>query len=80
MQFLDFMFVPTILFMVIVMPIWLVMHYRYKNKTNGGLNEDDQATLDEVLRALDSMVDRIEALESILDERNSRWRRDAGRD
>lgn len=77
MNFTEFMFVPTILFLVIVMPVWLVMHYRYKNKTSRGLDEDDQATLDDLLRALDSMADRIEALESILDERNSRWRRDA---
>jgi phage shock protein B len=69
--------VPTILFMIIVLPTWLVMHYRYKNKTNRGLDEDDQATLDDLLRTLDTMADRIEALESILDDRNSRWRRDA---
>ncbi|MEJ2046024.1 MAG: envelope stress response membrane protein PspB [Reinekea sp.] len=79
MQLLDFMFVPTILFMVIVMPLWLVMHYRYKSKTSSGLNEDDQAVLDDLLRTLDSLADRVEALESILDERNSQWRRDSNK-
>ena len=34
MQFLDFMMVPTVLFMVVVMPLWLVMHYRAKGKTS----------------------------------------------
>lgn len=80
MQFFDFMFVPTILFMVVVMPIWLVMHYKQKGKTNLGLSDDDQAVLDDLLRGLDSLTDRMEALESILDERNPRWRRDAERD
>ena len=28
MQFWQFMFVPTILFLVIVAPIWITMHYR----------------------------------------------------
>lgn len=80
MNFFQFMFVPTILFMVIVMPIWLVMHYKSKNKNARGLSEDDQVILDDVLRGLDSLADRMEALESILDERNPRWRRDAERD
>jgi phage shock protein B len=80
MQFLDFMFVPTILFMVVVMPIWLVMHYKHKNKTSRGLSEDDQAVLDDLLRGLDSLTERMETLESILDDRNPRWRRDAERE
>ena len=80
MQFLDFMMVPTILFMVVVMPIWLVMHYKYKGKTGRGLNDDDQAVLDDLLRTLDSLTERMASLESILDERNPRWRRDSNRD
>ncbi|WP_230390670.1 envelope stress response membrane protein PspB [Reinekea sp. G2M2-21] len=80
MQFFDFMIVPTILFMVVVMPIWLVLHYKSKGKTGRGLSDDDQAVLDDLLRTLDSLADRMEALESILDERNPRWRRDAERE
>lgn len=79
MNFLEFLFVPTILFMVVVMPIWLVMHYKHKGKTGRGLNDDDQATLDDLLRSLDDMADRMDALESILDDRNPRWRQDANR-
>lgn len=80
MQFLEFMSVPTILFMVVVMPVWIVMHYKSKSKTGGGLVEDDQATLDDLLRTLDTLTDRMEALESILDEQNPKWRRDTERD
>ena len=80
MQFLDFMMVPTVLFMVVVMPIWLVMHYKSKGQTGRGLNDDDQAVLDDLLRTLDSLGDRMEALESILEDRNPRWRRDAERE
>lgn len=77
MTFLDFMMVPTILFIVIVMPLWLVMHYRHKGKTGGTLTESDQATLDDVLRTLDTLSDRLETLESILDDRHPRWRRES---
>jgi len=80
MQFFEFMSVPTILFMVVVMPIWLVMHYKSKGKTGSGLSDDDQAVLDDLLRTLDVLADRMEALESIIDESNPRWRREAGRD
>ncbi len=75
MNFFQFMFVPTILFMVVVMPIWLTMHYRHKGRLNSGLAQEDQATLDDLLRTLDKLTDRVEALESILDERNPRWKR-----
>ncbi|WP_320823052.1 envelope stress response membrane protein PspB [Reinekea sp.] len=80
MQFFDFMMVPTVLFMVVVMPIWLVMHYRAKGKTGRGLANDDQAILDDLLRTLDSLSTRMATLESILDERNPRWRHEADRE
>lgn len=80
MQFFEFLFVPTILFMVVVMPIWLVMHYKHKGKNNRGLADDDQAVLDDLLRTLDTLGDRMATLESILDERSPRWRRETGRD
>lgn len=76
MHFFDFMFVPTILFMVVVMPIWLTMHYRHKGRVSAGLSDEDQANLDRILRTLDGLADRVEALESILDERHPRWKRD----
>lgn len=75
MHFFQFMFVPTILFMVVVMPMWLFMHYRYKNRVHASLSADDQTSLDELLRTLDRLNDRVAALESILDERHPNWQR-----
>lgn len=75
MHFFEFLFVPTILFMVIVMPIWIVLHYRYKSKTAGGLGEADQKQLDALLRTADTLAERITTLEAILDERQPNWRR-----
>ncbi len=74
MQFFEFLFVPTILFMVIVMPIWIALHYRYKSKTLGGLGESDQKQLDALLRTADTLADRVTTLEAILDERQPNWR------
>ena len=70
----DFMFVPIILFMVIVAPIWIVMHYRSMRKSNQGLNQDDRQVLEDMIGTIDKLGDRIDALESILDVEHSQWR------
>lgn len=70
----DFMMVPIILFMVIVAPTWIVMHYRSTRKSNQALNQDDRQVLDDMIGTIDKLVDRIDALESILDADHSQWR------
>lgn len=77
MHFFEFLFVPTILFMVVVMPIWITLHYRYKSRLVGGLSDDEQQQLDELLRTVDTLVGRIDTLESILDDSQPNWRRQA---
>lgn len=71
---MDLIFVPTILFMVIVAPIWIVMHYRSKNRAVKGLNETDRMAIDDMLKTVDRLTDRIDALERILDVENQDWR------
>ena len=75
MHFFEFLFVPTIVFMVVVMPIWIALHYRYKSKSLGGLGEADQKQLDALLRTADTLADRVATLESILDDQHPDWRR-----
>lgn len=75
MHFFEFLFVPTILFMVVVMPIWIGLHYRYKSKSLGGVSEDDHKQLDALLRTADTLADRVTTLESILDDQHPDWRR-----
>lgn len=77
MHFFEFLFVPTILFMVVVMPIWLTMHYRHKGRLSAGLTEEDQSSLDDLLRTVDKLHDRVGTLEAILDERHPNWQRDS---
>ena len=42
MNVFELMFVPMVLFMVVVAPIWIVMHYRSLNKSSRSLSEDDR--------------------------------------
>ena len=66
--------VPTIIFMVIVAPIWLILHYRSKKQVNQGLTEDEYMTLQELADKAEKMGDRIQTLEAILDAEAPEWR------
>lgn len=71
----EFMFVPLILFMVLVAPIWIIMHYRTMGKKLGGISEDELHRLNELEDIADKMEQRIETLESILDSETPDWRK-----
>ena len=78
MNLLEMLFVPMVLFMVIVAPTWIVMHYRSVNRSSSQLSEDDRQALEEMLVAVDQIADRIESLESILDADHPNWRQELG--
>jgi phage shock protein B len=66
--------VPLILFTLFVAPIWLILHYRSKNQVKQGLSEEEFATLQQLAEKAELMADRIQTLESILDEETPKWR------
>ncbi len=75
MQPIELMiFVPTIVFMVIVAPIWIISHYRSKGHVVHGLSNSERADLDEMMVTASKMAARIETLESILDVESPGWR------
>jgi phage shock protein B len=71
----EMMFVPMVLFMVLVAPVWIVMHYRSLNRSSRSLSIEDRAALDEMLATVDKLSERIVSLESILDADHPEWRR-----
>jgi phage shock protein B len=75
MEFWQFMFVPTILFCVVVAPLWIIMHYRSVNRSSRSLNREDQERIEQMLVSVDRLSERIETLESILDTDHGGWRR-----
>ena len=74
----EMLFVPMVLFMVIVAPTRIVMHYRSLSRSSSQLSEDDRQALEEMLVAVDQMADRIESLESILEADHPNWRQERG--
>ena len=79
MEFFQFMFVPTILFVVVVAPIWISMHYRSVNKSSRSLSEEDRESIEHMLETVDKLTDRIGTLESILDADHPDWRQKVNR-
>jgi len=70
----EIIVVPVIIFMIIVAPIWLVLHYRSKKQVSQGLSQEEYIQLSELSEAADTMADRIQTLEAILDAETPTWR------
>jgi len=70
----ELIMAPVIIFMVIVAPIWLVLHYRSKGQVSQGLSEEEYIQLSDLSETADKMADRIKTLEAILDVETPDWR------
>ncbi len=75
----DFLFVLGILFLVVVAPIWIIMHYATRNSANKKLTSKDEIVLDELHDNARKLEDRIHTLERILDADAPEWRKDHDR-
>ena len=65
---------PVIIFMIVVAPIWLILHYRSKRQISQGFSEEEYIQLSELSELADKMADRIKTLEAILDAESPEWR------
>ncbi|SIQ23495.1 phage shock protein B [Aeromonas sp. RU39B] len=71
---LGVMMVPMIVFMVVVAPLWLILHYRAKSRMGDGLAEGERSQLQALLERSEKMQERVTTLESILDSEVPGWR------
>lgn len=71
-------FVPTVIFLTFVAPVWIFMHYRSKQRAQGSLSETEREEMVQLQDKAERMVQRIETLESILDSETPGWRKRAG--
>ncbi|WDE14587.1 envelope stress response membrane protein PspB [Thalassomonas haliotis] len=70
----EIIMVPFIIFMLIVAPMWLILHYRSKRQVSQGLSEEEYFQLSELADTADKMAERIKTLEAILDVESPNWR------
>ena len=69
------LFVLIVIFMTVVLPIVVVMHYVTKWKATKGLSNDEQKLLEDLWKDSQAMQSRVNALETILDAENPEWRK-----
>lgn len=68
------LFVPTMVFLVVVAPLWIVFHYISKRKLTQKLTDVEQEELQTLSRQSMSMEERLDTLEAILDSETPGWR------
>jgi phage shock protein B len=71
---LGFFFVPAMLFVVVVMPLWLLLHYVTRWRTTRGLSTEDERMLADLWKNARRLEERVATLETILDAEAPGWR------
>ena len=67
-------FVLGIVFMTLVLPFVVIMHYTTKWKATKGLSDDESKMLEDLWKESQAMQSRVNALETILDHEVPDWR------
>lgn len=65
----------TIVFLVIVVPTWLGLHYSSTWRKNRAFSAEDEALLSDLHKSADKMETRLDSIERILDDEMPGWRR-----
>jgi phage shock protein B len=71
---LGILFVPAVLFIVIVAPLWLIFHYVTLWKTQRNAGRTDAGALNGMSETARRLEDRVAALEKLLDAEAPGWR------
>ena len=64
----------TVVFIVAILPLVIILHYVTKWKSTKGLSIEEQQMLEDLWEGSERMNSRLNALETILDERSAGWR------
>jgi phage shock protein B len=64
-----------LVFMTVVVPLVIIMHYVTKWKATKGLSDDEQRMLEDLYRDSQDMQSRLNALETILDDQVPDWKK-----
>ncbi|HJR69949.1 MAG TPA: envelope stress response membrane protein PspB [Gammaproteobacteria bacterium] len=67
-------FILTLIFLTIVVPVVVIMHYTTKWKSIKGLSDDEHKMLEDLWKESQGMQSRVNALETILDSEVPDWR------
>ena len=77
MPFSEFLHAPLVIFLVIVAPLWIIVHYVTRWRSTKMLSAEDEKMLTELWESVPRMETRIKNLERILDAEVPDWREKA---
>ena len=75
MEYAGFVLPVVMVFMTVVLPIVIVMHYVTKWKATKGLSGDEQRMLEDLWKDAQAMQSRLNVLETILDDKVPDWKK-----
>ena len=67
--------VLSLVFVTVVVPLVVIMHYVTKWKATKGLSDDEQRMLEDLYKDSQAMQSRLNALETILEDQVPDWRK-----
>ena len=67
--------VVAILFMVVVAPLWILLHYSTRWKSTKTISNEDENILGELWESAERIEDRLNNIERILDVESPEWRK-----
>ncbi len=71
---LGILIAPIIVFMIFVAPLWVVLHYRHRDRAGQGVSTEDQNKINQLRQLAEKMEERVITLENILDSEQPDWR------
>lgn len=74
MSTMVFFFVPTVIFLTVVLPMWLILHYWTRARQDKGLSDEERHSLEEAMALAERLEQRVATLETILDAEHAGWR------
>ncbi len=66
-----------IVFGLVIVPLWLILHYTTKRRETQSLSREDERMLSELWQLAQKMETRVNSLETILDAQVPTWREKA---
>ena len=68
------LFVPLLAFMLVVLPLWLILYFRDRNRQSRALSNEEWNEIRRTLDTTERLEQRLASLEAILDANQQGWR------
>ena len=68
------LFVPLLAFMLVVLPLWLILYFRDRNRQSRALSNEAWNEIRRTLDTTERLEQRLASLEAILDANQQGWR------